>query len=104
MDAGQYGIFVTDSGREIFEDNTISHSTFANVAVTQDSQPVLLRNEIYNSSKQGVNVYGAGRGIFEENNINRNAYSNVNVSGGSTLTFRRDAVFLGQSGGFTVNQ
>jgi predicted transcriptional regulator len=66
--------FVTDSGRGIFEDNAISDSTFANVAVTRDSQPVLLRNEIYNSSEQGVNVYGAGRGIFDENNIRKRLF------------------------------
>jgi parallel beta-helix repeat protein len=102
VDAGQYGIFVTDSGSGVFEGNTISHSTFANVAVTRDSDPVLRQNEIHSSSQQGVNVYDSGRGVFEENKIHRNSYSNVEVSGGSAPTFRRNEVFLGWAGGFTV--
>jgi parallel beta-helix repeat protein len=102
LDASQYGIFVTNSGSGVFEDNTISHSMFANVAVTRDSKPVLRRNEIHNSSQQGVNVYDSGCGIFEDNKIHRNAYSNVEVSGRSAPTFRRNEVFLGWSGGFQV--
>jgi parallel beta-helix repeat protein len=102
IDARQYGIFVTQSGSGTFEDNIISHSTFANVAVTRDSEPVLRRNEMHNSSQQGINVYDHGRGVFEENKIHRNAYSNVEVSGGSEPTFRRNEVFLGWSGGFEV--
>lgn len=102
LDAGQSGIFITNAGAGTFEDNIISHSMYANIVVTRDSNPVLRGNEIHNSMQQGVNVYDSGRGVFEENKIHRNAYSNVEVSGGSAPLFRRNEVFLGWSGGFKV--
>ena len=104
IDARQYGVLFTNSGRGIFEDNNISHSTFANVAVTRGSDPVLRRNEIHNSSEQGVNVYDSGLGTFEDNRIYRNAYSNVEVSGGSAPTFRRNEIFWGWSGGVKATE
>lgn len=102
LDAGQSGIFLTNSGSGIFEDNVVSHCMHANVVVTRGSNPVMRRNEIHDSIQQGVNLYDSGRGIFEENRIHRNAYSNVEVSGGSAPSFRRNKVFLGWSGGFKV--
>eukprot|EP00308_Calcidiscus_leptoporus_P004949 CAMPEP_0119353072 /NCGR_PEP_ID=MMETSP1334-20130426/2287_1 /TAXON_ID=127549 /ORGANISM="Calcidiscus leptoporus, Strain RCC1130" /LENGTH=283 /DNA_ID=CAMNT_0007366273 /DNA_START=416 /DNA_END=1267 /DNA_ORIENTATION=- len=96
------GVLVCDHGKGVVEDNVISFSNFAGVAVLNGADPHVRRNKIHEGMDSGVLISQRGRGVIEENDIFGNLRAGVAILKEGAPLVKRNQIHDGRDSGVLV--
>jgi parallel beta-helix repeat protein len=105
---GRSGIEVNDEARGTYEENEITGSTAAGLAMLTSKSPVVRSNLIHHCQDAGVFLRAAGdepgEPLIEDNDIAENELAGVFIGGGAHPIVRRNRIHDGQDAGIVVTE